>query len=275
MAGYLEWKRDAMIGATPWWNPGIDLNNCIAAYQFKGASSQSVALQDLTGHGHTLVAPRGITWSASKGVTFGYNSGNQFLTVQSGDTLRTSAQVKAIVVYYSGHTSLSDALYSRKGIRFSRLSFAQSNSYLGNYSEYDGCPILWGALSFARKVNDEWVDDTSKYPGIWSKWVRNGDDKTKWKLTYYRGTSTIPQTGVLACDPTQLYLDGNPMGMNPKQTVQCEDLMTTEIGGSGNSYHEGYEILQNNNFSIYAAAFYGVKLGNRHKQVYESMKAIM
>lgn len=270
--GYLERKRDAMIGATPWYlPPTVKLSDCIAAYQFKGASSQNASYQDLTGHGHTLNAPRGASWSKSTGVQFSFVSGSgyQFLTndVPAGDTLRTMTRVKTVVVYYSGHKALSD----NEPLCFSRLAMAQHNAYYGNYSDYDGCPSLYGQMSFQCYVNGQWVYTYhSKYPGILSKWNRDStetDDSSKWKLTFYRGNASIPQTGILACTPSQLYLNGARM-TTTKYTVRCENLLTTEISGN----HEGYEILQNRNYYIYAAAFYGKSLGDTEQSdLYNAM----
>ena len=283
--GYLERKRDSLIGGV-WWN--IAGKTCIAAYRFKGADSKSASYQDLTGNGHTLNAPRGIEWTAENGVQFGYNNGNQFLTnnVPEGDTLRTLTTVKTIVVYYKGRGTSSDTT----AIRFSRLSMNQKNAYYGNYSVYDGCPILYGKLGFQREQNGSWVSDYSKYPGMLAKWTRI-ESTNKYQMVYYRSNQVIPTTGVLACnldwknasdttmgkEPTnaQLYLNGARI-TTTKYTVTCENMLTTEIGGSGNSYHEGYEVLQSTQDNyIYAAAFFADRLSDtEHQTIYEKMRSL-
>ena len=43
------------MGSGGWWlPPNFDPADCLAAYQFKGAGSESAALTDLTGHGYEL-----------------------------------------------------------------------------------------------------------------------------------------------------------------------------------------------------------------------------
>lgn len=56
MSSYLEWKKRAIVmGSGGWWlPPNFDPDDCLAAYQFKGAGSESAALTDLTGHGYEL-----------------------------------------------------------------------------------------------------------------------------------------------------------------------------------------------------------------------------
>ncbi len=56
MSSYLERKKRFLVmGSGGWWcPPNFNTDDCICAYQFKGAGSQSDAFQDMTGHGYTL-----------------------------------------------------------------------------------------------------------------------------------------------------------------------------------------------------------------------------
>ena len=255
--GYLEMKRDAMIGATPWFLPqGISYDDCIAAYQFKGASSQNASYTDLTGHGHTLSAPNGVEWDKNTGVKFG---NNQFLTnsVPDGASLRVLTNIKSIVVYYYGHAELDPDLDGNP-ICFTQLKFSRTST--------EGNPLLFGKLSFQRYFNGEWIYDTSKFPGIVTKWNTSNNS-----ITYCRATTKLPKYGILACDNSQLYFDGEMMTTSAKKNYGCESLLTTQFRLND----DGYEILRNRGNYIYAAAFYSKKLtATQHKKISDELKKI-
>ena len=56
MNSYLKRKKKALLmGSGGWWMPpNFNPDECLAAYQFKGAADASTSLSDLTGHGYTL-----------------------------------------------------------------------------------------------------------------------------------------------------------------------------------------------------------------------------
>ncbi len=80
MRDYLERKRRALTaGANRFFLPeGLTADNVLAAYQFKGVSAESYALQDLSGHGFHLSkgsqtynnVSRTPTWNIGTGFTF-------------------------------------------------------------------------------------------------------------------------------------------------------------------------------------------------------------
>lgn len=56
MNSYLKRKKKALLmGSGGWWMPpNFNPDDCLAAYQFKGAADAATSLSDLTGHGYTL-----------------------------------------------------------------------------------------------------------------------------------------------------------------------------------------------------------------------------
>lgn len=67
---FLEWKKRAfMSSGSSWFLPsGIGLDDCIAAYQWKGADSFQYSAHDLTEHGYDLTYDW-VSWDASTGIT--------------------------------------------------------------------------------------------------------------------------------------------------------------------------------------------------------------
>ena len=77
MSSLLERKRRALImGSGGWWlPPNFVPDDCICAYQFKGAGDEASALSDLTGHGYTLTkyygVPENVVWNNDTGFYLG------------------------------------------------------------------------------------------------------------------------------------------------------------------------------------------------------------
>lgn len=117
MSRYLELKKRAlMMAANKWWQPsGISIDQCIAAYRFKGADSMASALLDVTEHGWNLETKGadGVSWDTVNGM---YSTGNGYYksaslsSVKGGyndsgraiDSLAYQDVRTAIVWYYTG-----------------------------------------------------------------------------------------------------------------------------------------------------------------------------
>jgi len=95
MHDYLERKRNALLqAANRFFLPsGVSIDDCLAAYQFKGVASKTFALYDWTGHGYNLTG-NSFGWSASEG----FKSGS---VTQNALTAKMS-QIVTQIVYYDG-----------------------------------------------------------------------------------------------------------------------------------------------------------------------------
>lgn len=113
MSKYLEWKRRAFIMSADQFflPPGLSTDDVLAAYQFKGQSSQNDALMDMSGHGRALTVGTQTdyqshthtpTWDSSKGFTWDavYQGASGYLDNAELDLL----DIQACVVRYSGLT---------------------------------------------------------------------------------------------------------------------------------------------------------------------------
>ena len=116
MSRYLEWKKRAlMAAANHWWQPsGVSLEQCIAAFRFKGADSKASAMIDVTEHGWNLVerSTDGDSCDATNGMYStenGYYKSATLNSIKGGlsdgkavDSLAYQNVRTAIVWYYTG-----------------------------------------------------------------------------------------------------------------------------------------------------------------------------
>ena len=107
MSSLLERKRRALImGSGGWWlPPNFVPDDCICAYQFKGAGDESTALSDLTGHGYTLsksyAVPGNTVWNNNTGFYLGGADGAYWRpahALHNGSVPKN--QIKSIIVKF-------------------------------------------------------------------------------------------------------------------------------------------------------------------------------
>lgn len=232
-----------------WLPGGLAASACLAAYQFKGAASASAARTDLTGHGYTLTESNSPTWTSANGYYFGSGA------YLGNSTLNALKTVKTIVIRYSG---LSTATAARLP-----LSLIKGQTTAGTSN-----PLLWARPNFRIIYNTAETMISSSYPCI----VTALNTSTN-KLTYKLGSAKAPATGVLACDASNIYLNGTAQTLT-SHTVNCDSSITTE---SNIHTQYSYTLASNSSYPYYviAAAFYNVTLSaTQHKEVADAMLSI-
>ena len=135
MSSYLEWKKRALLmGSGGWWlPPNFDPDDCLAAYQFKGAGSESEALTDLTGNGYTLTKTGTVTFDNAIGFSWTYHLSTQYTLNNSELSNQT---VKSAIIRYADAGS-NVWFTSVNGARFYMCR---------NYFRYEYAGELWGLL---------------------------------------------------------------------------------------------------------------------------------
>ena len=272
MYQYLNWKKKAMLmAANTFWLPsGLSIENCIAAYQFKGASSETVARRDLTGNGYTMyvytetddaqsTGDHAPTWSASSGFTFDavYRGRSGFLN--NNDL--NQQNIKAAVVRYSGLTQNNRGyLLTAGGSAGTAFLYAATTvvyytaysegSYTAQVQNYGGPGFVTSAYSSPTWVGTVGYTTTSKNSGV------VGANFATNKALYIDGVKTTTTSSPSG----KTFTDVNT-GENQGRT----------FGNSRRSYSD----LGNATFagkSIIAAAFFGVELTDaQHKEVADMM----
>lgn len=226
-----------------WSAGGIAAANCLAAYQFKGAASETEARKDLTGHGYTLTkgsqtygdTTYSPTWAAASGYTFArvWNGLCGYLNNSS----LNGKDIKCVIVRYRGLS------HSNRG-------------YLVTAGGSSGNAYVYCATSYYKNA---YVNRTG--PGYLI---------SSTSVAYY---GTAKYSGVIGANfgsSGALYLDGT------KVTTSSETGISAEPGGHtfGNK-HADKSDLNNAYFSskiIIAAAFYSVALtAAQHKAVSDAM----
>lgn len=187
LKGYVGVNGIAHIFFTAdWWVPyGLQESNCIAAWQFYHAASQSAANADLTGHGHTIYDTRYGTWTAANGYYI-----SEFISSNSvGDPVTG-------VFWYTGLTTPAMGGTSRGKYMFAHGS-ARSVHMAGKIGQIN------------RFVNGEWTNTQYPDKAVLSMSLANN------RLTGYRGNSDTPVSGVIAFDRSkpQIYINGNAIGV--------------------------------------------------------------
>ena len=258
--GYLEKKRDAMVGMSKWYIvPGLSMSDCIAAYKFKGARNETEALTDLTGHGYNLAKNLNPEWNASKG----YNLKDGFL---NNSSLRDVDKIGTVVIRYSG-------LPSAGAIQLTNIKAQGAYDYFKHFTVAARLRFTYYRADYEGTDGN---DVSLNVPGIMSKWVvNNPNDSKNEQLTYRYGSVNLYQgyrTGVLAATRTQLYLNGEAMTTTAKTVKHV-----TGIGSSnaGNPNTQTLTASQNGHWII-AAAFYipAITSATTHQRLYENMTAI-
>ena len=225
-----------------WTAGGISTANCLAAYQFKGAASETQALKDLTGHGYTLTKYTNTSgkiaakWSATKG--FYTDDDKGYWNVLKNPTLG-SQNIKSIVVRYAG------------------LDQSKTNGLcVASPKGSSGYAVLW-ADGANRSVSEN-------FPGTSSGWtdnpiIKKSSSKILWANAKLDASGTVGMTL-----QTAIYKNGTSMNVT--------ELNDTGYGG----VEDGTYILvfprTYNDFCLYSAAFYSVALtAAQHKAVADAM----
>ena len=259
---YLLQKRDALLSALSlfWLPSGMSSADVLAAYQFKGVSSESVALKDMSGNGRTLTKGSqtysGTTytpsWSSSDGFTFdavyGGNSGYLDNSTLDGQNIQCAI------------------------VRFSGLS--QTNrGCLVTAGGSSGCAQLMASCTY---FTDTVVNRSGA--GYVQTW---GVYSSGTPLGHWRYTTTTMTSGVLGANfgtSDGLYSNGTKvtatdsgsantyLGSNTSEITQSYTFGNTHasISDLNNAIWAGKKII--------AAAFYSRALSaSEHKEVAERM----
>ena len=139
MSSLLERKRRALImGSGGWWlPPNFVPDDCICAYQFKGAGDESTALSDLTGHGYTLsksyAVPGNTVWNNNTGFYLGGADGAHWRPAHALDNSSVpKTQIRSVVVKYQTAGGLVQQ------IAYSIHHFDEGTLFSFNTGWYDG-----------------------------------------------------------------------------------------------------------------------------------------
>ena len=107
MSSLLERKRRALImGSGGWWlPPNFDPEDCVCAYQFKGAVDEATALSDLSGNGYTLTkqyqVPENAAWNNDSGFYLGGFGGTTWRVPHGLDNSSVNRdQIKSVIVRF-------------------------------------------------------------------------------------------------------------------------------------------------------------------------------
>ena len=153
MSSYLEWKKRAIVmGSGGWWlPPNFDPADCLAAYQFKGAGSESAALTDLTGQGNTLTKTGAVTFDNAIGYTFVEG----LRPVRNLNNNSIISSVKSVIIRYSDIAGGIGQM--ARGVIYDNMDPQD-----GGGSSAD-CGIC-GNFEMAWESGDEWAHWGAKIP---------------------------------------------------------------------------------------------------------------
>lgn len=230
-----------------WIPSGISSSSVIAAYQFKGATSESMALTNLAKPSvYKLTKQNSPTWTSANG--FSMATANSYLSNTNLNALKT---IKTIIVRFAGLPTTSTTLYAVSQIK-GRTTGGTDN------------PLLYARFNMRVDYNGStsWIN--SNYPVAITNWSNE-------VLTYYVGSAKLGTTGVLGYSTAKIYANGTAQ-TTTKKTAKVDAVLTTETNLS-TSY--SYSLNRVGGGYLYAAAFYSVDLtAAQHKEVATAMLAI-
>lgn len=226
MSSYLEWKKRAIVmGSGGWWlPPNFDPDDCLAAYQFKGAGSESAALTDLTGHGKTLTRTgdnSAITFKNNVGFVWNEVSGAQYL-----HNTEIVNNINSFVIRYK-----IDYLGQGYGICF-RTGFAVFDGVTA-LSVWHNHWITWQDESYREAVYL-----TRKSPSWWQD--------LSGVVGYNIGWSSETNPGTHG----DLYLDGALVAESNRQTFN------NHYTGNEVLFGQGFSGFNSGRYTMVAGAFY-------------------
>lgn len=260
---YLRKKRDALLMASGlfWLPSGMSQANVISAYQFKGVSSESDALTDITGHGYNL------TKSSQT-----YN-GNTYSPTWSGSNGFTFAEVYQGLCGYLDNSSLDNQDIKCAVIRFSNLTL-DNRGYLITAGGSAGTAQLMAACTYGDINGIQFKG--AGFASIWGN--ASGTPKGHWDYS-----SSVVTSGVLGVNfggSGALYKDGSLLTVTRSANANSyfgADVSTKQGHTFGNS-HADISDLNNARHAgkkIQCAVFFSVALTTtQHKEVAERMAII-
>ena len=224
-----------------WWIPsGISATNVIAAYRFKGASSETEARTDLSGHGYTLSKANSPVWTSANG--FDMSHANAYL---SNSTLNSLTTIKTIIIRFAGLPTTNGVLYPMSQIK-------------GTYGTGTKNPMIYARF----KLTNGSSTISTNYPVVIVSWSNS-------KLKYYVANTKLGAEGVIGYSSARIYIGGVLKSSTSPTTKTVESVLTTETN-LATSY--SYTLDRFGGGKIYAAAFYSVDLNaNQHKEVANNM----
>ena len=236
-----------LVYSSDFWLPtGVAASNCLAAYRFKGAASESAALTDLTGHGYTLTK-NGPSWSSSTGFWIDPSIGSgsyQYNVTLYNNTLCTKNIQTVIFRYGNFNTEMMHPVCEAYGSNgFVRIRFGLSRS--------DGEP--WPGTS-SRDTKGYPVAPAPNGAALWGK-------------------SRITASGVFGLNiKTAMYLNGNAITV---QTCAISGTDTDDYPFTSGSNPYMIWLPRGNDYRYYAWSFYDVALtAAQHKEVCDAMNSL-
>ena len=265
-------KRSLLSGANVFWLPtGVGRDHVLAAYQFKGVSSEAFALQDISGNAKPLVkysqVYNGIThtpaWNSESGFSFDAVIGgfSGYLDNNALDNL----DIKSAVVCYTGLTGTK-------------------SGYLMTAGGSGGTAFLYAATTV---LTYDTVDEEGYHGGGVMDLTGPGYALSPWLNYGWVGTvvydSTAKTSGVIGANfgtVGGLYLDGTSAVTSSTPAGHT----FTDVGLGGNQGHTfGNSHRANNTLNgavhagktIVAAAFFDVELtADQHLEVATAMLSL-
>ncbi|MBP5781930.1 MAG: hypothetical protein J6W04_00140 [Bacteroidales bacterium] len=144
-----------LVYTADWWRPpGVSLANCIAAWQFKKAPSQTAALKDITGHGYKLTLPSTAAWSSTKGI-YKSSSGNAFIFNSS----LGANNILSYIVWFQNWTPDANgslAINLCGGTKAGRIaSFLMGAGHVGTNNSWDSSSAWASQPAFFYDKNEQ------------------------------------------------------------------------------------------------------------------------
>lgn len=238
-----------LVFIADWWRPeGVSLANVLAAYQFKGRSSDTEALKDLTGHGYGLGKTSQEVWGTTYTPTLNSSYGYYFAEAWYGNC------------GYLNNTNLNNQNIKCIIIRYSGLS-RQERGFLVGACGSHGRAQIYAATGYYNN-SEHYVNIGT--PGFVSSYGGNGSIK-------YRSGGMNSGVICVNFDSNQMYINGSltAESLTTKSGV-FTDLNTKKTFGNTHSGMSDW----NNQFHaakyIQAAAFYSIELSaNQQREVYK------
>ena len=280
MFDYLHRKKMAFMMAsepsivTDGWYlpPGIELSQCIAAYQFIGrvngtavTNSQSSALKDLTGHGHTLTNYSG-TWSSTDGYLL------QSTAYLQNSSMKDESNIGTLIVRYKLASGNNDDFIQLTNVR---------KQNVGD-SFYFFIPALRFKIEYTKNGSQQTF--SSQNPGVVYQWygadgsVNRSDYRD---LIYAVADTAAPNSGVLGTsvwlnETTQkkgrsMYVNGAICTMNTTTVSNVTGISSSTMGNTNQKTLTGSQT----GIYLLAAVFYDTNLSTaQHLWVAERLNAI-
>ena len=270
MFSYLRWKKHAFLmagkGSGDWWlPPGLEVTDCIAAYQFKDVENETIAKTNLVNpETYTIRNDNSATWDVDNG----YFLQNTKYLNSSG--IQNETQIGTMIVRYALPNNDNDELIQMTNIHIG-----------GKYDSYYHF-VYAARFKISYIKNGEQQYTASSKPGIVYQWLgqsASASNSDYQILKYALGNQDVTQTGVLGASvwlnssdkkTCGLWLDGTKItDSNSFKTITG----VTQIvnSGMGNINSQSLSPSATGHYVI-AAAYYKPNLSTeQHAYVAEAM----